>query len=128
MTSVRYILRAGSAIFGGSAIPLLVTPEYFAELLGLEPTDALAWSLRMTGITVVALAGNMFLNSLHSSTMLVRRAGMVMLISAAGMGVITLLIPGELTWFGWLYVALGFGFSAAYALALTIVRGRTSSF
>lgn len=126
MTPIRYILRTGSGVFGGSAIPLLIAPGFFAELLGMSPTPELSWSLQMTGITVLALAGNMFVNSLHDNPMHVRRAAIVMLVSAAGMGAITLLLPGGLTWFGWLYVALGFGFSAAYAAALITSRATTN--
>lgn len=122
MHAIRLILRTGATVFGGSAVPLLFAPGFFADLLGLEATPGVAWSLRMTGITVLALAGNMAINSLQENPRQVQRAGIVMLIAAAGMGVITLTLPGGLTWFGWLYVALGFGFSAAYAVALLRAR------
>jgi hypothetical protein len=41
-----------------------------------------------------------------------------MLLSAFGLGVITLLIPVALNWFTVFYAAVGFGFSSAYAWAL----------
>jgi hypothetical protein len=42
----------------------------------------------------------------------------VMLISAFGLGVLTLFIPTGVNWFVILYALIGFGFSAAYALLL----------
>jgi hypothetical protein len=41
-----------------------------------------------------------------------------MQLSAFGLGVITLLIPAELTWFTILYAAIGFVFSAMYTFFL----------
>jgi len=40
------------------------------------------------------------------------------MVSAAGLGVLTLLIPAPLGWFTLLYAAVGFSFSAAYIWAL----------
>ena len=122
MHPISIILRTGAAVFGGSAVPLLLAPGFFAELLGLVSSPELDWSLRMTGVTVLALAGNMFVNATHAEAARARQAGLVMLVSAAGLGVVTLLLPGGLNWFGWLYAALGFGFSAAYAVALFRTR------
>jgi len=43
----------------------------------------------------------------------------VMALAAAGLGVLTLLIPVEtLTWFDYAYAAVGFGFSVAYLIGL----------
>jgi hypothetical protein len=43
----------------------------------------------------------------------------VMAVSAAGLGVLTLMIPVEtLTWFDYAYAAVGFGFSLAYLVGL----------
>ena len=127
MHPIGLILRTGAAVFGGSAVPLLLAPGFFAELLGLIPSPELNWSLRMTSITVLALAGNMFVNAAQSDVTRVRQAGTVMLVSAAGLGIVTLLLPGGLNWFGWLYATLGFGFSAAYAIALWRDRRTTPS-
>lgn len=57
---LRTVLRLGAIVFGLSAIALVVTPNLFNQLLGLTSTPDLKWSMRMTGITLVALAGNMF--------------------------------------------------------------------
>lgn len=114
---LRLVLRAGSLVFGLSAIALIAAPKLFNELLGLVSTADLEWSMRMTGITLVALAGNMFSHSSRGTTESVRLAGGVMMLSAFALGVLTLLIAVPLTWFTIAYATVGFGFSAAYILA-----------
>lgn len=118
MTPLRYILRAGAAVFGLSAIALIVAPSSFLELLGLEATLPLIWSMVMIGITLVALSGNMAVVSVTASDAGIRVAAVVMLFSAAGLGMITLLIPVAYTWFTLVYAAIGFGFSLAYLVGL----------
>ena len=113
----RLVLCAGSIVFGLSAIALIVAPNLFNELLGLVSTPELEWSMRMTGITLVALAGNMFSHSTRGSVESVRFAGFVMMGSAFALGVLTLLIGVQLTWFTIAYAIVGFSFSAAYLWA-----------
>ena len=113
----RLVLKAGSIVFGLSAIALIVAPKLFNELLGLISTPELEWSMRMTGITLVALAGNMLSHSTRGSIESVKFAGFVMMGSAFALGVLTLLIEVPLTWFTIAYAAVGFGFSAAYLWA-----------
>jgi uncharacterized membrane protein len=74
--------------------------------------------MRMIGITLVALAGNMFSVSSRGSDESVLFSGRVMLFSAFALGVVTLIVPVPLTWFVITYAAVGFTFSAAYAVAL----------
>ncbi len=74
--------------------------------------------MRMTGITLVALAGNMFSVSKRGTDDSVRLSARVMTLSAFALGVLTLLIPTELAWFTYSYAAVGFGFSAAYIWAM----------
>lgn len=116
--SIRGVLRAGSVVFGLSALILIGFPSFFNQLLGLTSTPGLEWAMRMIGITLVALAGNMYSVSVKGSAASVLLSGKVMMISAAGLGVLTLLIPAQLGWFTLLYAAVGFGFSAAYIWAL----------
>ncbi len=111
-------------VFGLSAIALVVTPAFFNQLLGFETNAPLEWAMRMIGITLVALAGNMFSVASRGSDTSVQYSARVMLLCAFGLGVITLAIPVPLNWFTVLYAAVGFGFSAAYAFALF---GRNSS-
>lgn len=113
----RLVLRAGSIVFGLSAVALIVVPNLFNELLGLVSTPELEWSMRMTGITLVALAGNMFSHSTRGTVESVRLAGFVMMGSAFALGVLTLLIGVQLTWFTIAYAIVGFSFSAAYLWA-----------
>jgi Ca2+/H+ antiporter len=115
---IRKTLRAGSFVFGISAIFLLVLPNLFLELLGLDKSDSLVWSMRMIGITVFALAGNMWNNAGQSSDARVENVAKVMCLSAASLGVLTLMIPVKLTWFSYIYAAIGFGFAIAYAFNL----------
>lgn len=114
----RGVLRAGALVFGLSALALVVTPSFFNQLLGLVSSPELEWSMRMTGITLVALAGNMFSVSTRGSDESVRFSARVMTLSAFALGVLTLLIPTELGWFTYSYAAVGFGFSAAYIWAM----------
>ena len=75
--------------------------------------------MRMTGITLVALAGNMFSHSTKGTDASVLLTAKVMAVSAFALGVLTLLIPAAFTWFTIAYAIVGFGFSAAYTILLT---------
>ena len=115
---IRRVLFAGSIVFGLSALTLLIVPGLFNQLLGLETNPALEWAMRMIGVTLVALAGNMYSVSIKGSGKSVLFSGRVMMFSAAGLGLLTLLIPVPLTWFSIGYAIVGFGFSAAYIWAM----------
>ena len=117
---LRLTLKTGSLVFGLSAVLLLIAPSIFLSLLGLPGGAELDWSMRMIGITLVALAGNMFSNARHGSIGAVRLAGRVMQLSAGALGVLTLMIPASTTWFTVLYAIVGFGFSAAYTIAFLL--------
>ena len=119
-SSIRTTLKAGSVVFGASALFLLILPKSFLDLLGLEGGDVLVWSMRMISITLVALAGNMWNNAQNSSDHGVGMVAKVMCVSATGLGVLTLMIPEEITWFTYLYAAVGFGFGLTYLI--NIVR------
>ncbi len=111
------MLRTGSIVFGLSALALILIPATFNGLLGLTNSPELEWAMRMIGITLVALAGNMFSVASRGSEASVVFSGRVMLASAFALGVLTLMLPVELNWFAIAYSAVGFGFSAAYAWA-----------
>jgi hypothetical protein len=115
---IREVLRAGSIVFGLSALTLIVAPGFFNQLLGFTTTQTLEWAMRMIGITLLALAGNMYSVSSRASKESVYFSARVMLVSAGALGVLTLLIPATLGWFTYAYAAVGFGFSAAYLWAL----------
>jgi O-antigen/teichoic acid export membrane protein len=115
---LRTILKLGSTIFGLSAVFLLIAPNTFLELLNLETTDSLQWSMRMIAITLIALTGNMLSVSRFGSETSVVFSARVMVLSAAALGAVTLLIPAEFGWFTIVYAAIGFLFSLAYLSAL----------
>ena len=114
---LRTILKLGSTVFGLSAIFLLIAPKTFLELLNLETTDSLQWSMRMIAITLIALTGNMLSVSRFGSETSVVCSARVMVVSAAALGALTLLIPAEFGWFTIAYAAIGFIFSLAYLSA-----------
>lgn len=118
MTGLRYVLRTGASVFGVSAVALIVFPAFFLTLLGLKPTPELTWSMVLIGVTLVALTGMMAAVSFFATDAGVRVASMVMAVAAAGLGVTTVAIPAEYTWFSVAYAAVGFGFSLAYILGL----------
>jgi hypothetical protein len=116
--ALRKVLKAGSIVFGISALFLLVLPALFLDLLGLSESAEMVWAMRMIGITLLALAGNMWNNAGQGSDVRVGDVAKVMCVSATALGVLTLLIPGEITWFSYLYAAVGFGFGLAYLVNL----------
>jgi len=114
---LRSILRLGSVVFALSAIFLLVDPKRFLELLNLETTNSLQWSMRMIAITLIALTGNMLSVARFGSETSVVFSTRVMIFSAAALGALTLLIPADFGWFTIAYAAIGFLFSLAFLTA-----------
>jgi len=114
---LRTILKFGSTVFGLSALFLLIAPKTFLELLNLETSESLQWSMRMIAITLIALTGNMLSVSRFGSETSVVFSARVMVVSAAALGGLTLLIPAEFGWFTIAYAAVGFLFSLAYLSA-----------
>ena len=111
---LRTILKFGATVFGLSAIFLLVSPKTFLELLNLETSESLQWSMRMIAVTLIALTGNMLSVARFGSETSVVFSARVMVVSAAGLGALTLLIPADFGWFTIAYAAIGFLFSLAY--------------
>jgi len=117
---LRWVLRSGAAVFGVSALFLLLSPATFLSLLALPASADQHWSMRMIAITLVALTGNMAVVSLTASPKGVIAASVVMMVSAGALGFLTLMIPTAITWFTVLYALVGFGFSAAYLVGLAL--------
>ena len=119
MFGIRTTLRLGATVFGVSAVLLLALPGPFLDLLALDSSsEALQWSRRMIGVTLVALAGNMWMNAQQRDQVAIRQVGRVMAVCATGLGVLTLLIPAELTWFTYAYAGIGFAFGVNYIVCL----------
>lgn len=122
MKPLRLTLQTGASVFGLSALLLVALPSVFLELLGIAASAQLDWAMRMIGITLVALAGQMFIVSKFLDDRYVKYSAQVMQISAAALAILTALVPGGLTWFGWLYLFIGAGFSLTYTVLLLKVR------
>jgi hypothetical protein len=120
--TLRFILRSGAMVFALSAVVLAAVPRLFTDLLGLPGSEALDWSMRMIAITLVALTGNMAVVSFRGGPDAVLLSARVMQFSAFGLGAVTLLIPGQLTWFTTLYAVIGFAFSGAYTVGLIMSK------
>ena len=114
---LRTILKFGATVFGLSALFLLIAPKTFLELLNLETSESLEWSMRMIAITLIALTGNMLSVARFGSETSVVFSARIMVISAAALGALTLLIPAEFGWFTIAYAVVGFLFSLAYLSA-----------
>jgi hypothetical protein len=115
---IKNTLKGGAVVFGASAIFLLAAPEVFLDLLGLEDSAELIWAMRMIGITLIALAGNMWQNAKSTNAGVIRFVGRVMFISALLLGVLTIFIPAELTLFSVVYAAIGLSFALLYLINL----------
>ncbi len=115
---VKNTLKGGAVVFGASAIFLLTAPEVFLDLLGLEDSAELIWAMRMIGITLIALAGNMWQNAKSTNAGVIKFVGRVMFISALSLGVLTIFIPAELTLFSVVYAAIGLSFALLYLINL----------
>ena len=119
MFEIRKTLRLGALVFGLSALLLLFMPKFFLDLLNMDSKDSsLIWSMQMIGITLVALAGNMWVNSKNSDPSSIKRVGLVMAVCASALGVLTLLIPVSMGWFAIAYAVIGFAFGANYFICI----------
>jgi len=115
---VKQTLRAGSIVFGLSALFLLIAPGVFLDLLGVANNSEMIWAMRMIGITLFALAGNMWQNSKLNNAASLGYVGRVMFVAAAGLGFLTIFIPASLTPVAIGYAVIGFGFSISYLINL----------
>jgi NhaP-type Na+/H+ or K+/H+ antiporter len=116
---VKQTLKAGSLVFGISAIFLLIAPAQFLDLLELESNDQMVWAMRMIGITLFALAGNMWQNSkLNNNQAALKFVGRVMFVSAAALGLLTIFIPTTLSPFAIGYALIGLAFAISYLVNL----------
>jgi hypothetical protein len=121
-SALKSTLKAGALVFGSSAIFLLIAPGVFLSLLSLEHNAQNAWSMRMLGITVFALSGNMLAHALNSNTHALKMVSWVMCVSAFALGVCTLCIPAHVTPFCVIYALVGFGFSFSYVFNLLFAK------
>ena len=115
---IKNTLKAGSIVFGASAVFLLIAPALFLDLLGTDDSKSMVWAMRMIAIALFALAGNMWQNAKLNNASSLGFVAKVMFIAAAGLGFLTIFIPNELTPFAIAYAIIGFGFSVSYLVNL----------
>jgi len=115
---VKQTLKTGSIVFGLSALLLLIAPGVFLDLLGVTNNSEMIWSMRIIGITLIALAGNMAQNSKLNNAAALGFVGRVMFVAAAGLGFLTIFIPASLTPVAIGYAVIGFAFSISYLINL----------
>ena len=115
---IKSTLKAGSIVFGLSAVFLLIAPALFLDLLGADNSNPMIWSMRMIAITLLALAGNMWQNAKLNTASSLGFVAKVMFIAAASLGFLTIFIPNELTPFAIAYAIIGFSFSISYLVNL----------
>ena len=79
----------------------------------------MVWSMRMIGIILFALAGNMWQNSkITNNAAGLKYVGIVMVLAAAGLGFLTIFIPATLNPFTIGYAVIGFSFALVYLINL----------
>lgn len=120
--ALRLVLKLGASVFGLSALGLLALPRTFTELLGLVGTEDIDWVMRMLGMTLVALCGQMFSVSIFGSERGVLVSASVMQVSSFGLSIIALLVPVNPNIFIWGYAGLSFGFSFVYTYLIIQLR------
>jgi len=81
---LRLVLLLGGITFGLSAVALLLVPRLFTDLLGLSGSIELDWAMRMIAVTLLALNGNMLVNSILGTENAVLWAARVMQGAAVG--------------------------------------------
>ena len=111
------VLAAGALVFLVSALCLLAAPDAFAEWIGLARGQAVAWSLRMTGVCLVGLSGLMW-QVRRADDAGIRGAAAVMILASAGMTILTATLQGAWTPARWAYLVVGAGFCSAYVVLL----------
>lgn len=118
---IRVVLGAGAVFFLLAAILLIAVPDAFAEWIGLEPSDALGWALRMLGAALLGLAGQMWLVR-RAGDHPVLGAGAVMIVAGGAMTILTITLPGAWTPLRWALLGAGSVFIVAYVVLLAASR------
>ena len=118
---IRVVLSVGAAFFIIAGLLLLAVPDSFGAWIGLETTDAVAWTLRMLGAALVGLAGQMWLVR-RAGDHPVLGAGAVMIVAGGAMTILTLTLPGDWTPLRWALLGVGGVFVIAYAALLVASR------
>ena len=122
-SKIRQVMLAGGSVFIASAIALIARPDLFGEFIGIVGEDAF-WSLRMTGIVLIPLGYLMIVVRSVASDSVVKSYAILMSLISLGLGIVTLLAPGEPNIGRIIYAIVGFLFSTLYVVAIALGRNR----
>ena len=122
-SKIRQVMLAGGSVFIASAIALIARPDLFGEFIGIVGEDAF-WSLRMTGIVLIPLGYLMIVVRSVASDSVVKSYAILMSIISLGLGIVTLLAPGEPNIGRIIYAIVGFLFSTLYVVAIALGRNK----
>lgn len=120
---IRQVMLAGGSVFIASAIALIARPDLFGEFIGIVGEDAF-WSLRMTGIVLIPLSYLMIVVRSVASDSVVKSFAILMSLISLGLGIVTLLAPGEPNIGRIIYAIVGFLFSTLYVVAIALGRNK----
>jgi hypothetical protein len=122
-STIRQVMLAGGSVFIASAIALIARPELFGEFIGIVGEDAF-WTLRMTGIVLIPLGYLMIVVRSVASDSVVKSYAVLMFLVSLGLGIVTLLAPGDANIGRIIYAIIGFLFSTLYVVALALGRSK----
>jgi len=122
-STIRQVMLAGGSVFIASAIALIARPDLFGEFIGIVGEDAF-WSLRMTGIVLIPLGYLMIVVRSVASDSVVKSCAVLMFLVSLGLGIVTLLAPGDANIGRIIYAIIGFLFSTLYVVALALGRNK----
>ena len=120
---IRQVMLAGGSVFIASAIALIARPDLFGEFIGIVGEEAF-WSLRMTGIVLIPLGYLMIVVRSVASDSVVKSYAILMSLISLGLGIVTLLAPGEPNIGRIIYAIVGFLFSTLYVVAIALGRNK----
>jgi len=122
-SKIRQVMLAGGSVFIASAIALIARPDLFGEFIGIVGEDAF-WSLRITGIVLIPLGYLMIVVRSVASDSVVKSYAILMSLISLGLGIVTLLAPGEPNVGRIIYAIVGFLFSTLYVVAIALGRNK----
>ena len=122
-STIRQVMLAGGSVFIASAIALIARPDLFGEFIGIVGEDAF-WTLRMTGIVLIPLGYLMIVVRSVASDSVVKSYADLMSLVSLGLGIVTLLAPGDANIGRIIYAIIGFLFSTLYVVALALGRSK----
>ncbi len=122
-SKIRQVMLAGGSVFIASAIALIARPDLFGEFIGIVGEDAF-WSLRMTGMVLIPLGYLMIVVRSVASDSVVKSFAILMSLISLGLGIVTLLAPGEPNIGRIIYAIVGFLFSTLYVVAIALGRNK----